>query len=79
MVSLSNHGQRRARKARSYRLQLNIRDIDETLSELKQAGSRVISTNGLPVSMTFGSNPWRLAVVQDPNDLFLVVQQQLAR
>jgi predicted enzyme related to lactoylglutathione lyase len=63
----------------SYRLQLNVRDIDETLSELKQAGSRVISTNGSPVSMTFGSNPWRLAVVQDPNDLFLVVQQQLAR
>jgi hypothetical protein len=45
---------------------------------LKQAGSRVISTNGSPVSMTFGSSPWRLAAVQDPNDLFLVVQQQLA-
>jgi hypothetical protein len=63
----------------SYRLQLNVRDIDETLSELKQAGSRVISTNGSPVSMTLGSSPWRLAVVQDPNDLFLVVQQRLAR
>jgi catechol 2,3-dioxygenase-like lactoylglutathione lyase family enzyme len=63
----------------SYRLQLNVRDIDKTLSELKQAGSRVISTNGSPVSMTLGSSPWRLAVVQDPNDLFLVVQQRLAR
>jgi hypothetical protein len=29
--------------------------------------------------MTFGANPWRLAVVQDPNNLFLVVQQRLAR
>jgi hypothetical protein len=27
--------------------------------------------------MTFGANPWRLAVVQDPNNLFLVVQQLL--
>jgi hypothetical protein len=58
---------------------LNVRDIDETLAALKQSGSRVISTGGLPVRMTFGANPWRLAVVQDPNNLFLVVQQRLAR
>jgi len=63
----------------SYRLQLNVRDIDETLSALKQAGSRVISTEGSPVRMTFGSTPWRLAVVQDPNNLFLVVQQRMTR
>jgi hypothetical protein len=69
----------RVQDAGSYRLQLNVRDIDETLTALKQAGSRVISTDSLPVRMTFGSNPWRLAVVQDPNNLFLVVQQRLAR
>jgi predicted enzyme related to lactoylglutathione lyase len=69
----------RVQDAGSYRLQLNVRDIDETLTALKQAGSRVISTGGLPVRMTFGANPWRLAVVQDPNNLFLVVQQRLAR
>jgi hypothetical protein len=63
----------------SYRFQLNVRNIDQTLLELKQAGSRVISTNGSPVSMTLGSNRWRLAVVQDPNNIFLVIQQQLAR
>ena len=62
----------------SYRLQLNVRDIDETLAVLKQAGSRVISTGGSAVRMTLGSIPWRLAVVQDPNNLFLVVQQRLA-
>jgi len=27
------------------------------------------------VRMTFGSRPWRLAVVPDPNNLFLIVQQ----
>jgi predicted enzyme related to lactoylglutathione lyase len=68
----------RVQDAGSYRLQLNVRDIDETLAALKRAGSRVISTGGSPVRMTFGSNPWRLAVVQDPNNLFLVVQQRLA-
>jgi catechol 2,3-dioxygenase-like lactoylglutathione lyase family enzyme len=69
----------RVQDAGSYRLQLNVRNIDETLAALKQSGSRVISTGGLPVRMTFGANPWRLAVVQDPNNLFLVVQQRLAR
>jgi catechol 2,3-dioxygenase-like lactoylglutathione lyase family enzyme len=63
----------------SYRLQLNVRDIDESLSVLKNSGARVISTKGAPVRMTFGANPWRLAVVQDSNNLFLVVQQRLAR
>jgi catechol 2,3-dioxygenase-like lactoylglutathione lyase family enzyme len=62
----------------SYRLQLNVRDIDETLTALKQSGARVLSTGGSAVRMTFASNPWRLAVVQDPNNLFLVVQQRLA-
>jgi len=62
----------------SYRLQLNVRDIDETLTALKQSGARVLSTGGSEVRMTFASNPWRLAVVQDPNNLFLVVQQRLA-
>jgi catechol 2,3-dioxygenase-like lactoylglutathione lyase family enzyme len=63
----------------SYRLQLNVRDIDESLAVLKNAGAPVISTKGAPVRMTFGTNPWRLAVVQDSNNLFLVVQQRLAR
>jgi catechol 2,3-dioxygenase-like lactoylglutathione lyase family enzyme len=62
----------------SYRLQLNVSDIDATLADLKKAGSRVISSNGVPVRMTFGLDPWRLAVVQDPNNLFLVIQQRIA-
>jgi len=61
----------------SYRLELTVRDIDEALTAMKHAGSRVISTNGSPVRMTVGSNPSRLAVVQDPNNLFLVLQQRL--
>ena len=59
----------------SFRLQLNVRDIDAALAGITAAGSTVVSTNRAPVSMTFGSRPWRLAVVPDPNNLFLVVQQ----
>ena len=63
----------------SYRLQLNVSDIDATLDALKGAGSRVISTGGMPVSMTFGTSRWRLAVVPDFNHLFLIVQQRLGQ
>jgi catechol 2,3-dioxygenase-like lactoylglutathione lyase family enzyme len=59
----------------SFRLQLTFRDIDAALAGLRNAGSRVISTGGVPVRMTFGARPWQLAVVPDPNNLFLIVQQ----
>lgn len=59
----------------SYRLQLTFRDIDTALDRLAAAGKRTISTGGRPVTMTFGSRPWKLAVVPDPDNLFLVVQQ----
>jgi catechol 2,3-dioxygenase-like lactoylglutathione lyase family enzyme len=59
----------------SFRLQLTFRDIDAALAGLKNAGSHVISTGGVPVRMTFGNRPWRLSVVPDPNNLFLIVQQ----
>jgi catechol 2,3-dioxygenase-like lactoylglutathione lyase family enzyme len=59
----------------SFRLQLTMGSIDAALATLKDAGARVISTGGVPVSMTFGSRPWRLSVVPDANNLFLIVQQ----
>ena len=59
----------------SFRLQLNVRDIDAALAGITASGGRVISSNRAPVSMTFGSRPWRLAIAPDPNNLFLVVQQ----
>jgi len=59
----------------SFRLQLNVRDIDAALAGMTEAGSTVVSSNRVPVSMTFGSRPWRLAVAPDPNNLFLVLQQ----
>lgn len=59
----------------SFRLQLNVRDIDAALAGLTSAGSTVVSTGRAPVSMTFNTRPWRLAIAPDPNNLFLIVQQ----
>jgi catechol 2,3-dioxygenase-like lactoylglutathione lyase family enzyme len=59
----------------SFRLQLTMGSIDAALERLKRSGASVISTGGVPVSMTFGGRPWRLSVVPDPNNLFLIVQQ----
>jgi catechol 2,3-dioxygenase-like lactoylglutathione lyase family enzyme len=60
----------------SYRLQLTFRDIDAALAVLAASGLRTISAGGLPVRMTFGGGrPWQLAIVPDPSNLFLIVQQ----
>jgi catechol 2,3-dioxygenase-like lactoylglutathione lyase family enzyme/predicted enzyme related to lactoylglutathione lyase len=59
----------------SFRLQLNVREIDAALAGITASGSTVISSNRAPVSMTFASRPWRLAIAPDPNNLFLIVQQ----
>jgi pimeloyl-ACP methyl ester carboxylesterase/catechol 2,3-dioxygenase-like lactoylglutathione lyase family enzyme len=59
----------------SFRLQLTVGSIDASLVTLKNSGARVISSGGVPVGMTFGGRPWRLAVVPDANNLFLIVQE----
>lgn len=60
----------------SYRLQLTFRHIDAALAVLAESGLRTISTGGGPVRMTFGGGrPWQLAIVPDPSNLFLIVQQ----
>jgi catechol 2,3-dioxygenase-like lactoylglutathione lyase family enzyme len=59
----------------SYRLQLTFRDIEATMGVLTAEGLRTVSTGGTPVTMSFGGRPWRLAIVPDPNNLFLIVQQ----
>ena len=48
-------------------LQLRVRDVDALLKTLKAGGAEVISAGG--VAVTRGNN--RLAIVRDPNNLFL--------
>lgn len=59
----------------AYRLQLDVADVDATVTGLKAAGSPVVSTGGTPVRMTV-QRPRRLAAVQDVNGLFLILQQE---
>ena len=48
-------------------LQLMVRDLDSLLKRLKAGGATIVSVGGEPVTM----GPLRLAVVRDPNNLFL--------
>lgn len=48
-------------------LQLMVRDLDSLLKRLKAGGATIVSVGGEPVAM----GPLRLAVVRDPNNLFL--------
>jgi catechol 2,3-dioxygenase-like lactoylglutathione lyase family enzyme len=59
----------------SYRLFVNVRDLDASVRSLSTEGSEVVSTGGVPVSMTFGRDQWRIAALPDPNNLFLVLLQ----
>ena len=60
LLELKGRGPARATRSRvqdpgSFRLQLNVRDIDAALAGMTAAGSTVVSSNRAPVSMTFGS------------------------
>jgi len=48
-------------------LQLKVRDVDAAVNRLKAGGATVVSTGGEPVTM--GTR--KLAIVRDPNNLFL--------
>ena len=48
-------------------LQVFVRDVDSLLKTLKVAGAAIVTIGGEPVSM----GPLRIAVVRDPNNLFL--------
>jgi catechol 2,3-dioxygenase-like lactoylglutathione lyase family enzyme len=62
----------------STRMQLQVRDIDAAVAALRSAGGVVVSTGGGPVELAPGRNggpPTRVAIVRDPNNLFVVLIQ----
>lgn len=63
----------------SYRLLVHVRDLDAAIAAVETAGTEIISTSGVPVTMGFGARPWRLVAFPDANNLFLVVMQGPAR
>lgn len=82
-VQFANHGARptaRIQDPGSTRLQLQVRDLDAAVKAVVAAGGRVVSTGGRPVDLPGGrGTAIKAAIVQDPNDLFLVLIETAAR
>jgi len=64
----------------STRMQLQVRDVDATIDALKASGGTVISTGGNTVDLPGrGGATTKVAIVRDPNNLFLVLIQAAPR
>lgn len=60
----------------STRMQIQVRDVDATIAALKAAGGAVVSTGGNTVELPGrGGATTKVAIVRDPNNLFLVLLQ----
>ena len=58
----------------STRIQLQVKDLDAAIKAVVGAGGRVVSSGQMPVLLPAGRGaPIRAAVVQDPDNLFLVL------
>jgi catechol 2,3-dioxygenase-like lactoylglutathione lyase family enzyme len=62
----------------STRIQLQVRDVDAAIAALKQAGGVVQSTGGKSMDLPAGPKTIKVAMVRDPNDLFVVLIQAAA-
>ena len=60
----------------STRMQIQVRDVDATIAALKALGGVVVSTGGATVELPGrGGATTKVAIVRDPNNLFLVLLQ----
>jgi catechol 2,3-dioxygenase-like lactoylglutathione lyase family enzyme len=57
----------------STRIQLRVRDIDAAIAELIRSGGEVVSTGGKALDLPAGNSKLRVAIVRDPNNLFVVL------
>jgi catechol 2,3-dioxygenase-like lactoylglutathione lyase family enzyme len=57
----------------STRMQLRVRDIDAAIALFKRFGAEVVSTGGKPLDLPAGNNTLKVAIVRDPNNLFVVL------
>jgi len=62
----------------STRIQFQVRDVDAAIAALKQAGGTVQTTGGKSMDLPAGPNTIKVAMVRDPNDLFIVLIQAAA-
>jgi catechol 2,3-dioxygenase-like lactoylglutathione lyase family enzyme len=57
----------------STRLQLRVRDIDAAIDAFERFGGEVVSTGGRPLELPAGNSTLKVAIVRDPNNLFVVL------
>ena len=57
----------------STRVQLRVRDIDAAIAAFEKFGGEVVSTGGGPLALPAGNSTLKVAIVRDPNDLFVVL------
>jgi catechol 2,3-dioxygenase-like lactoylglutathione lyase family enzyme len=59
----------------STRIQLRVADIDAAVAAVTSAGGTFVSTGGQPLDLPAGDGVLKVAIVRDPDDLFLVLIQ----
>jgi catechol 2,3-dioxygenase-like lactoylglutathione lyase family enzyme len=57
----------------STRVQIRVRDIDAAIAAFKKYGGEVVSTGGKTVALPAGNSTLKVAIVRDPNNLFVVL------
>jgi catechol 2,3-dioxygenase-like lactoylglutathione lyase family enzyme len=57
----------------STRIQLRVRDVDDTIAALAPLGGAVVSTGGQPLELPAGQRTLKVAIVREPDNLFLVL------
>jgi catechol 2,3-dioxygenase-like lactoylglutathione lyase family enzyme len=57
----------------STRIQLRVRDVDATIAALKPLGGEVVSTGGVPLELPAGQRKLKVAIVREPDNLFIVL------
>jgi catechol 2,3-dioxygenase-like lactoylglutathione lyase family enzyme len=74
-VAASQHHHVRVQDPGAYRLQLTVDNMDTTVLAMKTAGAPILSAGGAPIDMTIGGRRWRRAAVEDPENIFLILEQ----
>ncbi len=57
----------------STRVQLRVSDVDAAIAAFEKFGGEVVSTGGAPLALPAGNSTLNVAIVRDPNDLFVVL------
>jgi catechol 2,3-dioxygenase-like lactoylglutathione lyase family enzyme len=57
----------------STRIQLRVRDVDDTIAALAPFGGTVVSTGGQPLDLPAGNRTLKVAIAREPDNLFLVL------